>query len=1013
MSRLPSLVQLAMQDRPLPVGYSSRGWAGMPNPWKKRAQEEALEELRRGGGGGGGNQEALAALRAQLRTRAAEINKLRQELDEAKERAVELRTEKSTAELDTKSAELESANALLETQQLQRDLDDSEAEVARLRLELASAGVDQDQGTQALRTELEETTEKLRNAEQALAQPRDSEETATLRDQVEALQRADRDLRQQVVELEAAAREEAEREQADPEEAAELVQLREELSQQRSRADRLQALRVIEELAEGKAAADFEKDTQIWNLSIEALHAALKTDNARRVLETDLTMEDPNQKERLLQAALLALANGTSEPEDVDQFFLSVAEFINTITEKEKLSVGGRERLSRRHVWDMFRALIAAWTARPPDLTERELTTDKFLLAVAALPTQVFTEFIGAFDNFLRGFPQFPDIFDGDIETNPLALSEAIRQAIIVLETGGTRPLEQINEQYFVGTKDTPGMKSFTRSTISKFDIARNGPLTRRNVFRQQYIEEAERAKVAIESAEAAAKELAESSLNKQIYERWSSIWRVLFEWGDKYYPTDDPWMKYMLDRWQGRQGPNPTPAAQSTYLLVEPEGPALFFANRQERDIKEHLFGFRYVVPTPGLTNDLGKLIKTPTPPIDKLLSKEELRGLLHQLKKRPRPVYRTYVEEKATFEGQDTKPVSEVPEFAKLYIERVENLLGVVDKANEALRAKGTIIPPPSPWAQQRLNFIERQQLQAQLEQLLATAERLSGVRDGQERQEQAARARWEENVRVRVPLGNAIQALRVTDAELDRTRKALEAASTRLNELRNLDDAQFDLDAPPPAPSQEGLRERTRLAVAPNPVTETPKTVSQIRKLSREPSRPDATPNSETGPKLAKGLLGELKKRQGQPDDEANADEEEQPKRPGMGNLFADGMPKLKKASDRDGGGAAAAEPKKEGEEPKRPAMGNLLAGGMPKLRKAGGDAPPATPAEPETPPTPMANLMQGVLAGVKLRKNAKPEEKPAVEEATAADDTWLTGVQRVVGQGKRRDWMLSQM
>ena len=54
-----------------------------------------------------------------------------------------------------------------------------------------------------------------------------------------------------------------------------------------------------------------------------------------------------------------------------------------------------------------------------------------------------------------------------------------------------------------------------------------------------------------------------------------------------------------------------------------------------------------------------------------------------------------------------------------------------------------------------------------------------------------------------------------------------------------------------------------------------------------------------------------------------------------------------------------------------------------------------ASPRTKMRPSGPSAPMADLMQGVLAGVKLRKNAKAtadDEKPAVEEATAADVTW---------------------
>jgi hypothetical protein len=46
------------------------------------------------------------------------------------------------------------------------------------------------------------------------------------------------------------------------------------------------------------------------------------------------------------------------------------------------------------------------------------------------------------------------------------------------------------------------------------------------------------------------------------------------------------------------------------------------------------------------------------------------------------------------------------------------------------------------------------------------------------------------------------------------------------------------------------------------------------------------------------------------------------------------------------------------------------------------------------------------MQGVLAGIKLRNNAESKE----EQATAADVRWLAGVQRVVGQGRNKHWLV---
>ena len=214
-----------MHKGPLPVDYSGRGWAGMTNPWKKRAQEEALEELRKGSGGGGSATDT-AALRLQLAARQKQINTLRQELDKAKERFVNLRTEKRTAELETETAERDSANAFLATQQMQQELDDSEAEVARLTLELASTGVDQNEDEQRLRYQLAEAVAKLGDAERRLEQSADAEEMATLRDQVATLQRTDRELRGQINELEADQRLDNERDIQDPALAAQLAGLR-------------------------------------------------------------------------------------------------------------------------------------------------------------------------------------------------------------------------------------------------------------------------------------------------------------------------------------------------------------------------------------------------------------------------------------------------------------------------------------------------------------------------------------------------------------------------------------------------------------------------------------------------------------------------------------------------------------------------------------------------------------------------------------------------------------------
>ena len=1017
MPRLPTLVQLATRGmQGAPVGY-----AGMPNPWLLRAQEEVVTMARQTREA---NKLTLMALRQNLRKRAAaiaalrlelaerknEIITLRQDLEKAKEGFVELHTEKQSAE--------ESANAPLATQQMQQQLENSEAELVRLRRILADSGIDQDQDTQSLRTELVRTTRQLQEAtsiaDQALKLPRDSMESVlTLRDQVA-------DLTKQVVQLEAEARDEADRTQADSEEAAELIRLREQVAFERARANRLQAAKVIEEIAEDKAVADFERDTKIWNLSIEQLHTALDVDNARRVLQTDLTMEDPDEKEELLQQAITAYENNRLAPIDADQFWISVFQFGEVINDKTKLSTRGREQLSRRHVWDMFRALIASMTARPPNLTNRELATDRFLLAVAALPSQVFTEFTGTFDNFLGAVPHFPDIFDGDVATNPRALSEETRQHIINLEQE-QKPLQKIDEKYFVGDRVNPGMRRLKGP--AKFEVARNTPLDRRNMFRTQYKEEAKRIEDAIERAEAKAEQLAESALNKQIYERWKSIWRVLFDWGDKYYPTNDPWMKYMLNRWQGRQAQNPTAVALSTYLLVEPEGPERFFYNRSDSAIKEHQFGFKY---QPPRSPDVSAHAVV----IDKLLSKEELRGLLYQLKKQPRPVYLTYMEEKAKiFEAQGVKRatyeslVNEVPQFAKLMIERVEHLLTVVDKANEALKAGNIMIPPPSPWAQKRLNFTEREQLQANLDQLDIEMNSIIAVRAGQAKQEVAAREGWEANVRLRGPLSGAIQNLRVTDAKLERTRNALEATSKRLEELRDLNGVEFDANAAPPEPSQEGLRERVGPAVDTTPLPETPKTISQIRKL--ESGNPDQSL------KLPDGLLDQFMKRLGKSDDDADGaaataeDEARQtdttkPDRPAfLGELQKrNGQAATAKDEPRTTkpGGQLAflAELKKQNgqaatakDEPRTTKPGGQLAF-LAELKKQNGQAATAK----DEPRTTKPGGQLAFLAELKKQNGqaATAKDEPKTLEGTAADVRWLAGVQRVVGQGKNRQWMV---
>ena len=161
----PSLVQLALKDvSPTPIGYGSRGWAGMTNPWKQRAQQDALDNLRSGGGGGSGA--ALAALRAQLEVSRRARDQVEQVLAEAEAQRAALQVEldaaaelvrtrgEAYAELQNEllGAKAEKREALEALEALEAAKAEADATLAEKKEELRQAALDVDR----LRADLDE-----------------------------------------------------------------------------------------------------------------------------------------------------------------------------------------------------------------------------------------------------------------------------------------------------------------------------------------------------------------------------------------------------------------------------------------------------------------------------------------------------------------------------------------------------------------------------------------------------------------------------------------------------------------------------------------------------------------------------------------------------------------------------------------------------------------------------------------------------------------------------------------
>lgn len=122
MSQLPLL---ALQQRP--VGYSGRGYAGMPNPWLKRAQQEALDSLRDDPEAARRRTERIAALIVQLRV--------------ARQRAAQataLKTERDALEQEVQTLKEQDVRDLAAQRTLEQQLNDLRQKMRRLEEEQAA-----------------------------------------------------------------------------------------------------------------------------------------------------------------------------------------------------------------------------------------------------------------------------------------------------------------------------------------------------------------------------------------------------------------------------------------------------------------------------------------------------------------------------------------------------------------------------------------------------------------------------------------------------------------------------------------------------------------------------------------------------------------------------------------------------------------------------------------------------------------------------------------------------------